>query len=51
MSKKAQYDNTLQKSPPMHADKSPARLFEFSDSKDERKLYAANPFPGLFSSD
>ncbi len=50
MSKKAQYDNTLQKSP-MYAEKSPGKQFEFSDTKDERKLYAANPFPGLFSTD
>jgi len=35
----------------MQADVSPSRQFDFSGNKDDKKLYAANPFPGLFSND
>ena len=36
---------------PINNTASPSRHYEFSDNKDDRKLYAANPFPGLFSND
>jgi hypothetical protein len=35
----------------MQAEVSPSRQYEFSGNKDDKKLYAANPFPGLFSND